>query len=165
MASWREASGRERGPDGYRFGDLTKTIVGKVVRRGGGTDDAAHHKDLASIDAAPKTDVPLKDVASWREASGRETGPDGYRFGDLTKTIVGKVVRRVRGDSFEQGAPAGLRPRASAIGRRYGWCVAATIPIQRRLAHTCNDVRGGSLTRATTYRRLAHARPTSHDLA
>ena len=31
MSSWRESAGRKEGNEGYRFGDLTRTLVKKLI--------------------------------------------------------------------------------------------------------------------------------------
>ena len=55
-------------------------------------------------------------MASWKEAAGRGGGPEGYRFGDLTRSPIGRVVggRKAPGTSV-------LKPRRSPVGRKYGW--------------------------------------------
>ena len=55
-------------------------------------------------------------MASWKEAAGRGGGPEGYRFGDLTRSLIGRVVggRKASGTSV-------LKPRRSLVGRKYGW--------------------------------------------
>jgi len=55
-------------------------------------------------------------MASWKETSGRESGPEGYRFGDFTRSLVGRVVGRKKGDDTTV-----LKPRRSLVGKKYGW--------------------------------------------
>jgi len=55
-------------------------------------------------------------MASWKEAAGRNGGPEGYRFGDFTRSMVGRVVGRKKTDEA-----TALRARRSLSGRKYGW--------------------------------------------
>ena len=81
MSSWREAAGRVDGETGYKFGDVSRTLVKRLTSKG--TDAAT-----------PKP--------SWRETAGRSEGDDGYVFGDVSRTIVKKVV--AKGDEHEERA-------------------------------------------------------------
>ena len=78
MSSWREAAGRVDGETGYKFGDVSRTLVKKLTSKG--------------TDAKP----------SWRETAGRSFGDDGYLIGDVSRTIVKKVV--AKGDEHEERA-------------------------------------------------------------
>merc|ERR1719426_464748 len=64
VRSWAQAAGRRDGPDGYRFGDGTRALLG--VLRG-------------------------KQDRGWKQAAGRTAGSAGYKFGDLTRVAVSNL--------------------------------------------------------------------------
>ena len=69
VASWKAKAGREKGRDGYQFGDLTRSLLPKRAKQ---TQNSGI-LDLSS------------DSRSWKCKSGREEGGDGYQFGDFTR--------------------------------------------------------------------------------
>lgn len=62
--SWARAAGRKSGPEGYRFGDGTRALLGAL--RG-------------------------KKDRGWKEAAGRAGGKDSYKFGDMTRLAVSNL--------------------------------------------------------------------------
>ena len=55
-------------------------------------------------------------MSSWRESAGRKEGNEGYRFGDLTRTLVKKLI--VGG---EEAVESKLPSRIARTVKRYGW--------------------------------------------
>eukprot|EP00621_Florenciella_sp_RCC1693_P007970 CAMPEP_0182540224 /NCGR_PEP_ID=MMETSP1323-20130603/26692_1 /TAXON_ID=236787 /ORGANISM="Florenciella parvula, Strain RCC1693" /LENGTH=112 /DNA_ID=CAMNT_0024750853 /DNA_START=239 /DNA_END=573 /DNA_ORIENTATION=- len=104
--SWKNAAGRKDGSSGYKFGDLTRTLVKKTkaaVAGGTNSDDDLEH-DLGpavtphAFDDAPDAHDEGASVSSsgsggtsWKEAAGRRTGADGYKFGDVTRSLLSKA--------------------------------------------------------------------------
>ena len=55
-------------------------------------------------------------MASWRESSGRADGKDGYKFGDLTRTLVKKLIVGGGGEEISK-----IPSRVARTVKRYGW--------------------------------------------
>lgn len=82
--NWRAASGRSSGGDGYRFGDLTRSI-GRAVQAGA--------------------------AQGWAEASSRVGGPHGYVFGDVTRTVLNSLFSDVENNNAVSGSmPPAIPP-------------------------------------------------------
>lgn len=87
-ATWRESAGREAGADGYQFGDFTKSMLGKVR-----AVPAAVVDPLMASMCSDGT----SDDRSWKEASGRKHGGDGYVPFDWTRGLVNSIMAGRRG--------------------------------------------------------------------
>ena len=59
-------------------------------------------------------DAPTANAKSWRESAGRDSGPDGYIFGDLTR---GLVVRLRGGPKTTEEHAAEASPRLTSLTR------------------------------------------------
>ena len=62
----------------------------------------------AEAPAGALLDRPAPTTKTWREAVGRESGRDGYLFGDLTRSVVGRLRgdAKLTGTMGTEGAPS-----------------------------------------------------------
>ena len=62
----------------------------------------------AEAPAGALLDRPAPTTKTWREAVGRESGRDGYIFGDLTRSVVGRLRgdAKLTGTMGTEGAPS-----------------------------------------------------------
>ena len=62
----------------------------------------------AEAPAGALLDRPAPTTKTWREAVGRESGRDGYVFGDLTRSVVGRLRgdAKLTGTMGTEGAPS-----------------------------------------------------------
>eukprot|EP00419_Tripos_fusus_P003066 CAMPEP_0172677040 /NCGR_PEP_ID=MMETSP1074-20121228/14395_1 /TAXON_ID=2916 /ORGANISM="Ceratium fusus, Strain PA161109" /LENGTH=594 /DNA_ID=CAMNT_0013494817 /DNA_START=60 /DNA_END=1844 /DNA_ORIENTATION=- len=77
-----------------------------------GADDAAAHKRSRS----------------WKDRAGRRGGNDGYRFGDLTRTVVNKTRGRLNNDTGSFAASEDWPGALVAEGEEAPWVAINAIP-------------------------------------
>lgn len=66
----------------------------------------------------------FRSSSSWKEASGRARGKDGYKFGDITRTLIQKKRSRTRSDISSDADPEQVWPAALvAEGEDASWVV------------------------------------------
>lgn len=105
MGSWREAAGRPSGPDGYVFGDVSRSTLRRLSASMDGIDwKAASGREVGSEgyvfgDITRAGCHTFSTGLNWQSASGRTSGPSTYQFGDVTRSLVSLVWSCARDNS------------------------------------------------------------------